>query len=1374
MDSLLIINIIAGGFVGYITKTLAINMLFKEYTIIGGAEIIKDRVNLGISISQLVEEKLVKPSTLLEEFEKEPFRKSFENLIKHIIENTLNENINQFNELNDIKGFDKTLNNLKDFLLDNQEKIIDIGTSALFNNINIINILSKEQIDYIINFLIQILYEYISNNLEFLLENFSKEIGNKTIITFIDNELIDKLITNILNNDFSENICLYLDSLNTNFNLNSLIDKLSTSLKNKKISEILYYKNNSDINYHIISGLLNFINSNTGFNLIKEILLHTIQIIKSLDIPLSYFITEKIENKLLIFIEKNLPKIIEYLEEWLYINKIEIEKLINDAIDQHLESENPLKQILGIFFAQKLAERYKLVETTLEEIKHIAENTKLQLINVLNRFLDNIKISDIFTFLDSKLIDIEALTIAIIQLLNNYLPRFSKNIPNKLLDKKINDIPILKDFDLKEIFNKNIYPYLKEKVEEDLKKELKNSYIKSFLFKELQKIKNKNLSYFLNTNTYSLYKKLLLKNITKKEIWTSFSKNISKLIPNIIGNSKISNLISSNLKYELTRKFLELYKSKITNFLLALKNNKIKLLYKKSIDIYTNLCKNENFSKNLSETLINMMNKLIRDYKLLDGKIFIAVNESFLKFTDEELKQEMDSFMGKELQPIKLLGTFLGALIGVGMYFISFIPNYGQYVTGWWGLLSYSFVYGITEVGTNWLAIKMLFRPYYPKYFLGIKLPFTPGIFPKNKEALAKSMAKFIDQKLLSKENMIEILERYHNKWKEVIKDVVSKNDYEIINETIKKYARENYNDIAPVLIKLGLDEINKNKEVISKYIVEELKNINSNKIDFTSIKNNLNENIQSSNKFILNYLKNIIYNQNFDYSKNINEIISPEIIKILPNFLEILLEFFIETLLNKLNDKEFFKTILHLFENELKKKLDELLGKDLSELAKKQIINFINKTINDVSFQKIIFDLLEKYIVKELSSDIPVKYIFRGKIISMLVNESDFIINLLVNYLMNIAKNKKELLVKIIVSDIQKKGIVESFMIRFGGVKKDIQGVVNVLIDEKLNYYLNQKKDEIIIIFKRYVKNEISNIKLSDIGLDDKVLDFNNIKNLLYNKVLANKEFIEITNRLIEYLYTDITKNISINQILESFDIDISEEILENEISIIRNHLITNLQVNKENIIKDTKELLFNYFVNITKRNNVNSLLKNINKDEFYSSIENILNEIYKSQNFYEIKNKLLDEIFDILNKDISRIINFEVLENDLKIITELLTSSNNDNSNNFHNEIVENLKWLILDFIDILNKNVEIETKEFFENILVNSLVDSLRVNNREILTPIDFDSIVRREVYAMNPARIEAIFDFAKPIFRLLIWYGALGSIVGLGVGFFELFH
>ena len=34
---------------------------------------------------------------------------------------------------------------------------------------------------------------------------------------------------------------------------------------------------------------------------------------------------------------------------------------------------------------------------------------------------------------------------------------------------------------------------------------------------------------------------------------------------------------------------------------------------------------------------------------------------------------------------------------------------------------------------TNGIAIKMIFRPLYAKYLWGWKLPFTPGLIPKEK-----------------------------------------------------------------------------------------------------------------------------------------------------------------------------------------------------------------------------------------------------------------------------------------------------------------------------------------------------------------------------------------------------------------------------------------------------------------------------------------------------------------------------------------------------------------------------------------------------------------------------------------------------------------
>jgi len=59
---------------------------------------------------------------------------------------------------------------------------------------------------------------------------------------------------------------------------------------------------------------------------------------------------------------------------------------------------------------------------------------------------------------------------------------------------------------------------------------------------------------------------------------------------------------------------------------------------------------------------------------------------------------------------------------------------------------------GIIALSTNWLAIKMLFRPHKAKYIFGFKIPFTPGLIPKERERLAKKIAEAISTRLLTPE----------------------------------------------------------------------------------------------------------------------------------------------------------------------------------------------------------------------------------------------------------------------------------------------------------------------------------------------------------------------------------------------------------------------------------------------------------------------------------------------------------------------------------------------------------------------------------------------------------------------------------------------
>jgi len=76
-------------------------------------------------------------------------------------------------------------------------------------------------------------------------------------------------------------------------------------------------------------------------------------------------------------------------------------------------------------------------------------------------------------------------------------------------------------------------------------------------------------------------------------------------------------------------------------------------------------------------------------------------------------------------------------------------------------ILSYAsgpIVGAIIGLFTNYLAVKMLFRPYYPKYIGKFRIPFTPGIIPKRQKNLAHAIGIAVGENLFTKEDMKNML----------------------------------------------------------------------------------------------------------------------------------------------------------------------------------------------------------------------------------------------------------------------------------------------------------------------------------------------------------------------------------------------------------------------------------------------------------------------------------------------------------------------------------------------------------------------------------------------------------------------------------------
>lgn len=91
---------------------------------------------------------------------------------------------------------------------------------------------------------------------------------------------------------------------------------------------------------------------------------------------------------------------------------------------------------------------------------------------------------------------------------------------------------------------------------------------------------------------------------------------------------------------------------------------------------------------------------------------------------------------------------------------------------------------------TNWLAIKMLFRPLKEKRLLGMKIPFTPGLIPKERGRIASSVGNTVGQHLLSPEVLSESLcsERMISYIRESIKEDIGK--LQSSNTTIGGYMK--------------------------------------------------------------------------------------------------------------------------------------------------------------------------------------------------------------------------------------------------------------------------------------------------------------------------------------------------------------------------------------------------------------------------------------------------------------------------------------------------------------------------------------------------------------------------------------------------------
>ncbi len=111
---------------------------------------------------------------------------------------------------------------------------------------------------------------------------------------------------------------------------------------------------------------------------------------------------------------------------------------------------------------------------------------------------------------------------------------------------------------------------------------------------------------------------------------------------------------------------------------------------------------------------------------------------------------------------------------------------------------------------TNYIAIKMLFKPYVPVRIMGITFH---GVLPKRRNAFARGLAKTIEEELLSSKDISEILEG--SGWEDEVEQAVE--------GIIKKAIRPDSVKKFPIVGIVSKSILNGIKYFISKEIVHQV-----------------------------------------------------------------------------------------------------------------------------------------------------------------------------------------------------------------------------------------------------------------------------------------------------------------------------------------------------------------------------------------------------------------------------------------------------------------------------------------------------------------------------------------------------------------------
>ncbi len=1358
----IIIMVFTGALTGYITNDVALKMLFREYGIgklkFGGV-IVKTRKKLEKNLSLLVEKEIINHNTLKSQFHKKEMKEAVSNTVVSFFNEFIYKNTENV-KIGDLPGFEITVDNISGFLKEYLEKNLTKTFIEMSKSIQVSDIVSSEQAyNLAVSITNQILIviqdkHIVQQIIKDMYKNYHEvsldELSGDNITNIIINNLNE-----LLNDIFEEmrykndrDIHTLISKLYRDLDFDTFVETLEEYIGNKKISYFISDKSLEKL-YDLFNEYLKNPNSSESIEVFCEGLLIAL---KKIEKPIIELFTGDLRNEIEKFLETQLPNIIERLIEIVQKNSHEIEELIESSIDQTIYDQQTIKRLIlsaiRIFLIENFTQKYDIINKIVEmlrdiDIEDLSDTISLQVVELLHK-----------QSISSIINELEVNNILTPKLIANQVHRILNFLCERYLSKDIEHSDILNK-SIKDIFKLNLKPIVNNLTVTVITKQIifnedVLNFIKSQISQSLKSIARMPINTFIIESKISDYAEKLQAGINNQ-----LNRNrdeildiIYKHLDNFFTNHDLSSVI--NYKNEVVLKsdvIIDVIIKSLRNLIEDNKNYRVH-------DLFNQINSIDNLSENVVNAIINYLDNGLSN--VLEGNIARVVENNIKNFSNEEILEMMQQFMGKQLKPLTILGAIMGGMVGLLLGVFqdqNVIFNWSNLPV----LLSTMGIYALMGYLTNVVAIFFIFKPYEPIF--GIKS--LQGVIPRQIPVLAKAMGKVVSENLLSDDSINDMVVKNESRLKEAFITNIEKDDYGVI----RTYLGENSERIVKQITIYIIKYIRENNAMLATKLTDEVMKFDINKLEthvFSTIFADIFiEKINKSGELISNYIA-----LKFKSGKTIKELSEDLNINTVENKINHMVECEVLKFIDRFSNHRFLGEITLKNEGKINDIINNKLEDVIPETTKLSIENFLYTLVSTYLFSREKQRSLSNYVITEittiLNNNDSIDELFGGRFIelvnfnmtSILEKINETVVSWLISY-------RDEITDSVTKRVIEGLTVVQQVGYKAINGDKLIKETVYRIIENKLPDFISRKMDILSIEFNNFFDN-FGKIRLKDAKLELRKEELHNF----LGEVFDTKE-IEIKTRRFIHVVMSYFYELNTKTIFDLLNIHETKDIVkkfEDIFVLINDGTYHTLYNRKDKIVFDITLLINKFITKEILSNKVRNLTLGIPEKEINFFVEKLIVTLNQNDFLKQNMNQLVDAMFKQLTKvPLNELLDELFLKQDMKKLIRKLAVD-------YHFEDVVNEAILSLFTLTTteLNTLIDKDLKSRMLIDIINATYDVVKENLMDLLKAVDFKEVTEREISAMEPKQIKQLFDsFGSKYFRKLEFYGIFGGIFAIEI-------